>query len=370
MNRIPLNDPNRNLRVSSESMLKALELSLHSGYWLNGPNTARFCQNFASYVGVSHCVGVSNGSDALEIALRALLVSGKAKGDELVTVPNAGGYSSIAAFQVGLKPIYADVDLQSQLISISSLLSCLSERTAAVAVTHLYGGVVDVPLIRASLDEGFKNVPILEDCAQAHGAKIRINVFSFGDIATFSFYPTKNLGAWGDAGAIVSDDYKIIENVRSLAQYGWSNKYTISVPGGRNSRIDELQAAYLDIILQNLDHNNARRAYIYNRYLESLPDSITLVEPQTSTVAHLAVLLVEERDRLRDHLSAYNITSDIHYPILDIDQPGWLNLPMLEGPNGIPVARASVSRLLTIPCFPGITEVEIDRVCSALSSFT
>ena len=257
MSRIPLNDPNRALKVSSDSLMKAVDLSLDSGYWLNGPNTARFCDNFANYLGVSYCIGVSNGSDALEIALRALLSTDRVKGNELITVPNAGGYSSIAAFAVGLTPVYADIEYESQLVSISSILSCLSEQTAIVVVTHLYGGAVDVPLIRKSLDEsGYQHVVIVEDCAQAHGSRIGDKyVGSFGDIATFSFYPTKNLGACGDAGAIVSNDSNLFHKVRSLAQYGWSNKYTVSIPHGRNSRIDELQAAYLDLALQNLDRH-------------------------------------------------------------------------------------------------------------------
>ena len=368
---VPLNDPSRALRLSSKCLINAVTLTLESGYWLNGPYSERFCHNFSRYIGVSHCIGVSNGSDALEIALRALLTTGRATGDELITVPNAGGYSTIASLQVGLTPVYADIEYESQLISISSILNCLTDRTAVVVVTHLYGGSVNVPLLRHSLDDaGYKHVPILEDCAQAHGARVgQSYVGSLGDIATFSFYPTKNYGACGDAGAIVTDDEELFNKAKMLSQYGWSQKYIIEVPLGRNSRLDEIQALYLDNILGQLDEKNSRRRHILSQYLDSLPVGVTLAKSPIDTVAHLAILLVDQRDLLRTHLSDHLIASDIHYPTLDVDQPGWIDLPKRVDPNGISVARASVRKLLTLPCFPEMTDSEVERVCSALCSF-
>lgn len=366
-----MNDPKRTLQAASEPLTSAVRQAMESGFWLNGPKTLLFSKNFAEYIGVSYCIGVANGSDALEISLRALLSTGRAEGDELVTVSNAGGYASIAAFLVGLIPVYADIEYKSQLASIPSIVSCLSPRTAVVVATHLYGGALDVPLLRMALDKaGYAKVPILEDCAQAHGSRIgRRRVGSLGDIATFSFYPTKNLGAFGDAGAIVTNDNYLLEAAKKLSQYGWSQKYKIESPGGRNSRIDEVQAAYLNVLLEGLDKSNARRVDILNRYSCSLPAVCTLVRPQTDTVAHLAVLLVDHRDQLRAHLDRNGIASDIHYPVLDVDQLGWADLPKREGLSGLSVTRESSPRLLSIPCFSGMTNSEVAQVCSALSSW-
>lgn len=368
---IMLSDPRRVLGTTSEDLFATVREALESGWWLNGPRTEIFCRRFANFLGVSHCLGVANGSDALEIAFRALLSTGKAAGNEVVTVANAGGYSSIAAFLVGLVPIYADIEYESQLASIPSIVSCVSPKTAIVVATHLYGGAMNVPLLRKALDDaGHAQIPILEDCAQAHGARIGgKRVGSLGDVATFSFYPTKNLGAFGDAGAIVTDNELIFEAARGLSQYGWTSKYRIGSPHGRNSRIDEVQAAFLTVLLCHLDEANARRVAILNRYSQSLPKDVNLVRPSTDTVAHLAVLLAKHRDHLRGHLAQYGIATDTHYPILDVDQPGWKNLAKREAPNGIPVSRQSVPKLLTVPCFPGMTVDEVDTVCSALASW-
>ncbi len=364
-------DPKRALELLGGDLYSVVREAIDSGLWLNGPKTEAFCRDFALYVGAAHCIGVANGSDALEIAFRTLLAERKPSGREVVTVANAGGYSSIAAFLAGLQPVYADIEYTSQLACIESIMSCVSPDTAFVVATHLYGGALDVPALRTELDRaGYADVAIVEDCAQAHGARIGSRlVGNLGDIATFSFYPTKNLGAFGDAGAIVTNDSNLFATASALKQYGWGSKYNIKSPLGRNSRMDELQAAILAVMLPHLDEANARRLAILERYVEAVPRGTIVVRPKSDTVAHLAILLTPQRDSLRGHLASRNIGTDIHYPVLDIDQVGWKELPKREGPDGLPVARKSLSQLLTIPCFPSMMEQEIDEVCESLASW-
>ncbi len=259
----------------------------------------------------------------------------------------------------------------SQLPSIESAVSCLGDDTLAVVATHLYGGVVDVPRLRAALDDaGFERVPIIEDCAQAHGATLGgLRAGAMGDIAAFSFYPTKNLGAMGDAGAVVTGSAGLAARARALAQYGWSKKYTVETAGGRNSRMDEAQAAILSAILPDLGALNAERAAIAALYRSEAPRGVRFVESAAGSVMHLAVVLAEDRDALRGHLAARGIASDVHYPVLDCDQPAWRGLPHRVAPGGLPVSRASVGRLLSLPCFIGMTEAEIAHVARSVAEF-
>ena len=203
---IPIDDLKRVFRSNEAALAAATQAVLASGWWLNGEQHERFCEEFASYVGATRCIGVANGTDALEIAMRALLQVRGRDQREVVTVANAGGYSTVVSRLLGLTPVYADIEEATQLACLDSMISCISEDTALVVATHLYGGALDVPRLRKMLDEaGHADVPILEDCAQAHGARLGDTIVgSLGDIAAFSFYPTKNLGALGDAGAVVT----------------------------------------------------------------------------------------------------------------------------------------------------------------------
>ncbi|MFL9829185.1 DegT/DnrJ/EryC1/StrS family aminotransferase, partial [Rhodoplanes sp. SY1] len=305
------------------------------------------------------CIGVANGTDALEIAMRALVGLRGQGGTEVITVANAGGYSTAACRLVGLTPVYADIEEASQLVSLPSVVAALGEQTALVIVTHLYGGLVDVGQLRAMMDKaGYRYIPILEDCAQAHGLRLGSRMAgSLGDIAAFSFYPTKNLGAFGDGGAIATSDPELAQRCQMLRQYGWASKYAVAMPGGRNSRLDEVQAAILHQLLPHLDVANARRVEILNRYAAAAPTGVKVARAEAS-VAHLAVVLCDDRAGLQSYLADRGIQTDIHYPVLDCDQPGWSELPWREAPGGLGVARASVGKLLTLPCFPALTDDE------------
>lgn len=371
---VPLNDLKRTFAAHAPELLRRAGEVLESGWWLNGRELESFSGAFAGYVGVNECIGVANGTDALELAMRALVRVFEPVGREVVTVANAGGYSTTACRLAGLIPVYADVEEATQLGDIASIVSCVTDDTALVIATHLYGGAVDVPALRRALDAaGHRQVPILEDCAQAHGARVGgaggPMTGGMGDVAAFSFYPTKNLGAFGDGGAVLTSNADIAGAVRALRQYGWGSKYEVVAGGGRNSRLDEIQAALLAVLLPGLDAANARRRAVLERYVAAAPHSVTIVDAGEGSVAHLAVLLTNERDRLRAHLKERGIAADIHYPILDVDQPAWRDQPHRVAPGGLPISRRSVGRLLTLPCFPEMQADEVDRVCEALSAW-
>src|SRR5690606_32183943 len=207
-------------QTMADDLVAAAERVIRSGWFLLGPETEAFEQAFAAACGASHAVGVGNGTDALELALRGV---GCGPGDEVVVTANAGMYATTACLAIGATPVFADVDDESLLVDPTSVESLVGEDTRAVVATHLYGSVVDIDALRAHLPEG---VSIVEDCAQAHGAHLGGRpVGSLGDIAAFSFYPTKNLGAAGDAGAVVTHEPDVAARVRSLRQYGWESRY-------------------------------------------------------------------------------------------------------------------------------------------------
>ncbi|HEX6121187.1 MAG TPA: DegT/DnrJ/EryC1/StrS family aminotransferase [Dongiaceae bacterium] len=367
---VPLNDLKR-LYVAHQAEVAAAVLgALRSGWWLNGEFARSFAARFAAASGASECIPVANGTDALEVALRAILASRPA-GHEVVTVPNAGGYATTACRQVGLVPVYADIEERSQLLAIESAVAALSEQTLAVVATHLYGGVVNVPALRRAVTmAGYGHVAILEDCAQAHGAHLgTAPVGSMGEIAAFSFYPTKNLGAMGDAGAVVTSDPRLAEAARRLRQYGWGSKYRVEMAGGRNSRMDEVQAAILDVMLPHLADLNAERTRIHSRLRKAAGGSLQFVDGGDGRVVHLAVVRSKARDAFRRHLTDRGIESDIHYPVLDCDQRGWAGLPMRMAPGGVPAARRGVGEVVTLPCFPGMTEPELAVLCAALEAW-
>lgn len=368
---VPMNDLSRG--KDRVAISKAIDAVIASGWYLNGKENEAFCEAFASRIGVARCFGVANGTDALQLALLALRWRRQEQGDtvdEVVTVANAGGYTSTACHISRCVPVYVDIEAQDQLMSISAAVAATNDRTLAVVATHLYGGLVDVPALRCALDAaGYEAVDIIEDCAQAHGLNGPSGTAgSLGNISTFSFYPTKNLGALGDGGAVATDDAALGETIRRLQQYGWSTKYEVALSGGMNSRLDEMQAAALNVRLVALDEENVHRIRILDRYAVVAPEGVRMIRCERGTVAHLAVGLTEKRDELRAHLRERGVVTDVHYPILDIDQPGWSNVPS-RTIGDLKASRTSVPRLFSLPCFPSLMEAEVDAVCDALASF-
>lgn len=338
---------------------------VESQRYVLGPCVQAFEKAFAAYVGVPHAIGVANGTDALTIALRGL---GLGPGQRVLTVANAGFYSSTAIRAIGAEPVYADVDATTLNLSPAALAEALAgPPLGAVVVTHLYGQLADMPAIAALCRAA--GVPLIEDCAQAHGARRDGRLAgAWGDVGCFSFYPTKNLGALGDGGALVTADAVLAERMRALRQYGWGAKYEVVMGGGSNSRLDELQAAVLSAKLPLLDAANARRRAIAARYGEAFAH-LPLQAPRAEAedyVAHLYVVRSAQRDALRAHLTAQGIASDVHYPIADHLQP--VQASACAGAL-LPVTESACAQVLTLPCFPGLTDELADRVIAAVSSF-
>jgi len=358
---IPVNDLTRGWIAQSKEVQRVTEKVLRSGWYIQGPEHAAFEREFAATVGVQHAVAVASGTDALAIALQSV---GCGPGSEVITVANAGGYAAIAALQIGCRLVYADVDPRTLLASRATLETLIHDRIGAVVVTHLYGDLCDVPSIVDLCRK--RNIPVVEDCAQAIGGALEgRRVGSLGTVGAFSFYPTKNLGAAGDAGAITTDDGTIADRARRLRQYGWDAKYEVAADGGRNSRLDELQAAVLRIRLPHVDAGNARRRAIIARYAEaaSATDVALLPASGAGHAGHLAVALAGDRDAVRAALAAEGVQTDIHYPVPDHRQR-----PFVDEYRGValPNTEWAQERIFSLPCFPELTEAEIERVCGVL----
>lgn len=368
MDRIPLNDLGRVPAARTDAREAALLRVVRSGWYLRGPETSAFESELASLLDVPAAVAVGNGTDALELALRGL---GCAPGGTVVTAANAGGYATTAMLRAGLRPLWADVDPGTHGLSESSVRHALDradEPPQAVVVTHLYGRLADVEPIVALCQE--RDIAVLEDCAQAIGAQRGgVRAGAFGDAASFSFYPTKNLGALGDAGAVASRSSEVVDRVRVLAQYGWSEKYTVGVEGGGNSRIDELQAAVLREGLTRIDGDNARRREILQRYADALPARVGRIAGGPAIgeehVAHLAVGQVEDRHAVAVALADRGIDTAVHYPVPDHLQPAWRHL---ADDVHLPVTETAADHVLSLPLFPELTDGEVARVCEALDS--
>lgn len=364
MHQVPLMDCRRQyaeLRAEHEAAVMRV---LQSGWYLQGSEVQAFENAFAEYCGIKHCVGVGNGTDALELALRAV---GCGPGCEVVMAANAGMYASAATLLVGATPVFADVDPHTLLISPESIERMLSHHTRGIVATHLYGGLCDIAGIRAII--GNRPISLIEDCAQAHGARNAAGrAGCFGDIGTFSFYPTKNLGAIGDGGAVVTDDSTLAQAVRELAQYGWSRRYFATRDLGRNSRLDEIQAAVLNVRLPHLDRWNERRREIVRRYrLAATGTRLVFVSaPVPENVCHLCVARHPDRDRVRKVFEDQGIATSVHYPLLDVEQQALSGVGYRA--DDLTESGKAKGEILTLPCFPQMTEAEIERVSQVIRS--
>ena len=347
-----------------DKLLVATTRVLNSKQHILGPNVVEFERNFSNYIGTAFCVGVASGSDALVLALRSI---GIKKDDEVATVANAGFYTCTALNLIGAIPVFVDVDPESLLIDPIDLENkILTNNVKAVVVTHLFGQVAPIKEIVELCSQ--RGIKVVEDCAQAHGAQIEgKKVGSFGDVSTFSFYPTKNLGAVGDGGAVLTDQVQIEENVKRLRQYGWGEKYCIEIENGTNSRLDELQAAFLSVKLNDLDNWNEERLLIANQYCKAFEKSKVKVLTNTlKGVAHLFVLMTDDRDALIKHLINNNIQTGIHYPISDHRQEIYQNKFQ---DVMLPVTDTSVEKILSLPIYPGMKQVEVDHVIQTVMNF-
>jgi dTDP-4-amino-4,6-dideoxygalactose transaminase len=360
---IALNDLSR-AGAEKSAVQDALLRVVDRGWYVHGPELEAFEREFAAYCGVAHGVGVANGTDAIELGLRGIGISA---GDEVVVAANAAFYAVTALNAIGATPAFADVDDTHLLLDPASVEAAMTPRTKAVVVTHLYGRMADMPRFRELADR--HAIKLFEDCAQSHGARKNGRFAgSWGDAASFSFYPTKNLGALGDGGLVATNNAEIATRVKRLRQYGWDKKYVVVDAPARNSRLDEVQAAVLRTKLPLLDGYNARRRTIAARYAAVRHQRIRHpVAHGEDYVAHLYVLRTDARDDLRRHLSAHGIASDVHYPLLDTQQPILQSTPSAK--TKLPVSERAVQEILTLPCYPELTDDEVARVCNALATW-
>lgn len=360
---VPMNDLSRALSVERSALTEAFSEVLSSGWLVQGPQHDAFEAELASYIGAAHVMGVASGTDALELALRAAMPPNRSS---VVTAANCGGYTTTAARRAGFMVRYVDVERDTLCVDPERLADVLDPTVGVVVVTHLYGRAANVVAVRELCQP--LGIVVLEDCAQALGASTPSGrVGSLGDIAAFSFYPTKNLGALGDGGAVATSTQSIADTVRALRQYGWHGKYTITQDGGRNSRLDELQAAVLRRRLPNLDEWNLRRREIVTSYADQASTRVHVLPADgPGQAGHLAVVLCDDRDELRAHLTGLSIRTDVHYPIPDHRQPAFV--AAYESVE-LPVTEWAAPRILSVPVFPELRDDEIERVSDALASF-
>jgi dTDP-3-amino-2,3,6-trideoxy-4-keto-D-glucose/dTDP-3-amino-3,4,6-trideoxy-alpha-D-glucose/dTDP-2,6-dideoxy-D-kanosamine transaminase len=349
--RLLLNDLTRHTRALSAEIEAAMGRVLASGWFILGPEVEAFEHEFATYIGTTQAIGVANGTDAIELALRAI---GIGPGDRVITVANAGMYSTTAILAIGAVPIYVDVNAETMNMNPDAL----HPKARAIIVTHLYGRMADMPrIMQIAYSAG---IPVIEDCAQAHGAAINgVRAGAWGAAGCFSFYPTKNLGALGDGAAVVTSDMDLAHRIRQLRQYGWTSKYSATLPGGRNSRLDELQAAVLRVKLPHLDKWNQRRRAIAASYSQLLKLPV-MAGPDY--VAHLYVIRSPVRDSLRTALASRGIACEIHYPIPDYRQEA------VRLSFDLPVTESCCREVLTLPCFPEMTDAEVAQVAETVTS--
>lgn len=361
--RIPLNDLSRAIAADRRLIDEAFSRVLDSGWLVLGPENEKLEADLASYLNVGAAVTVANGTDALQLALISL---GVRSGDLVVTVANAGGYTSTAAQSIGAEPWFADIDESTLLMSELTLKEALRRapvKPAAVVVTHLYGAMAPIEKLVAICQD--HQIPVVEDCAQSLGARNDKGFAgTFGAIGTTSFYPTKNLGALGDGGAVFTNDKELAAHVRQLRQYGWSSKYTREASRGRNSRMDEIQAAVVHARLAHLRDRNDRRRDVHAEFEKASPSRM-VNHSSDSFVAHLAVLIADQRDAAVRHFDQAGITTDVHYPIADHKQ----SHAGLDSDVHLPVTEWATQRILSLPMFPELRDDEVQRIMHCLETY-
>jgi dTDP-4-amino-4,6-dideoxygalactose transaminase len=343
----------------------AIREVLEASWFILGRQGEAFEQEFAAYCGAGHAVGDGSGTEALHLAL---LACGVGPGDEVITVPNTAVPTVCAIDFAGATPVFADIDPRTFNLDPGDLERRLSPRTKAIVPVHLYGQPADMQPVREFARR--HGLRVVDDAAQAHGAEYRgRRVGTLADATAWSFYPSKNLGAYGDAGAVTTDDPELAQRLRMLRNYGEEQRYYHSIRGF-NSRLDEIQAAILRVKLRHLEAWNERRRAIAARYeaLIGHPDVRLPTEaPGARHVFHLYVIRAEQRDALREHLLAREIGSQIHYPLPVYRQEAYAHLAVPAG--ACPEAERAANEVLSLPLYPELTEAQVEAVAEAVNTF-
>lgn len=350
--------------IEAEIMV-SLTSVLKRGWYILGEELEKFEKEFAKYLGSKYAVGVNSGSDSLLLALKALNIG---EGDEVITVPFTFMSTVDAITRNGARPVFIDIEPDSFLMDVTRIEEKITSRTKAILPVHLFGNSLAMSAVQEIVDQ--HNLKVIEDACQAHGAEYRgRKVGSFGAAGCFSFYPTKNLGAVGDAGVVVTDDSQLADKLKRLRDYGRVDTHT-QESLGINSRLDEIQAAVLRVKLQYLDCWNERRkqlAQLYSDILRNTEIMLPSAKEDVKHVFHRYVIRVKERDRLREYLEAKNIQTLIHYPLPVHLQPTYRFLGYKKG--NFPAAEACAGDVLSLPLYPGLEEDDVTFVATTIKDF-
>lgn len=343
----------------------AFKRVLNNSWYINGTEDALFEKAFSDYCNIKHCVGVGNGLDALMLILKAL---GIGKGDEVIVPSNTYIATALAVTYVGATPVFVDPDIRTFNINPALIEAALTEKTKAIMPVHLYGQACDMNPI---MDLAHKyNLKVVEDCAQAHGATYKgQKVGSFGDAAGFSFYPGKNLGALGDAGAAVTNNKDLADTIRALSNYGSDYKYH-HIYKGNNSRLDEIQAAFLSVKLPHLERMNVERRRIAQMYTEGIKNSKVITPVVLAgcvPVWHIYGIRCNDRDALEKYLSDKGIGTNKHYPIPIHMQDCYKDLNIPQG--SLPISEEISKTELSLPMYYGMKDEEVQFVIDAINEF-
>jgi len=359
-------DLKRQYEFVKEEIADKIEKVLRSTQYILGEEVEKFEKEFANYCGAKYAIGVASGSDALALSLKAL---GVAKEDDVITVPNTFTATVDAISGNNAKPVFVDIDPETYNIDITRIEEKVTDKTKAIIPVHLYGQPADMdPILKLAREH---NLKIIEDACQAHGAEYKgKKVGSLGDAGCFSFYPAKNLGAYGDGGMVVTNNEEIAERIRMLRNYGQSKKYYHDFIG-YNSRLDEIQAAVLRVKLKYLNEwNNKRRekAKLYNELLENVSGIETPIEKDYAKHAyHLYVIRCRDRNELQHYLSSKDVSTGIHYPIPVHLQRAYKHLGYKKG--DFLITEKYVNEILSLPMFPELSEKEIKYIYMNIKIF-
>lgn len=348
-----------------DEVLQAMDRVMNSGRYILADEVAAFEKEFAAYLGGGHAVGMANATDALTLCLRAFDVG---PGDEVITTPYTAIPTVSAIIDAGATPVFADIDPDTYLIDLGSVVDRITPRTKAVMPVHIFGNVVDVPRLREAIGPA---TPIIEDAAQAHGSMIRgLKAGTMGDAGVFSFYPTKNLGGYGDGGAVVVQDSNVAAKLRMLRMYGMVDKDHICMHGV-NSRLDELQAAVLRIKLPHLDEMNRRRIRIADRYARALPSGLfrpQKVPPDVVSNFHVYVArFLGDREAFIRHMDEAGIQTNIYYVLpLHLQEAC---RPLGNKAGDCPIAEALCHQAIALPMYPELPDSTVDTIVAAAQAF-
>lgn len=343
---------------------RAIQKVLKSGVYVLGETVGQFEAEFANYIGVNHCIGVANGTDALFLALKALNIG---VGDEVITTPFTAAFTALAIAATGAKPVFVDIEPDTFTINPLLIEKAITKRTKAIMPVHLFGKPANIPAIMKLAKQ--HKLKVIEDACQAHGAELNgKRVGTFGDVACYSFYPTKNLGGIGDGGAIVTNNKALAEKIRLLRLGGQTKKYYHTILG-YNSRLDEIQAAILRVKLQHLDEFISMRQEIARQYDTTLADTnlVLPVHPDNERhVFHLYVVRTNKRDQLQTSLAKHDVITQVHYPWPLHKLPAFNYLPK----KSLPVSERAAKTALSLPIYPGLKKIEVQKIVDLIQKST